>query len=316
MRPHDRGLIHRNVRLTSRYVVISNDLAQHPDLTVPAVGLAVIIQSLPAGTPVGIKALAARTKGLSEVRIAAALRELEAAGFLSRTRERQADGRFIPRTISYNRPGAEPRAVRETPEARQVPEAAREAQEEPPAPKALEPRRAPRAAAPSPAPAPAAPPMTTPAPPPSAPRPTSPAHMAAPLALAPTPSPPTPAPSPLPERHLPAAALLAALRVREPRLLLSERDVRRLAPGVTEWLERGAHPEAVSRTLCATIPHDLAHPAGLLAHRLAALMPPPLPAAPVAPPPPDPFQNCDDCDRAFRAPEPGLCGGCRASAAA
>ncbi|MFF7812278.1 helix-turn-helix domain-containing protein [Streptomyces sp. NPDC007945] len=322
-RPHDRGLIHRNVRLTSRYVVISNDLAQHPDLTVPAVGLAVIIQSLPAGTPVGIKALAARTKGLSEVRIAAALRELEAAGFLSRTRERLADGRFIPRTISYNRPGAEPRAVRETPATRQAPEAAREAQEKAPAPEALDPRPVPRAATPSPTPAPAAPPMTTPAPPilaptttppPPTPRPTSPAHTAAPLALAPTPSPPPP--SPLPERHLPAAALLAALRVREPRLLLSERDVRRLAPGVTEWLERGAHPEAVSRTLCAAIPHDLAHPAGLLAHRLAALMPPPLPAGPVAPPPPDPFQNCDDCDRAFRAPEPGLCGGCRASAAA
>ncbi|MFF5501138.1 helix-turn-helix domain-containing protein [Streptomyces roseolus] len=293
-RPHDRGLIHRNVRLTSRYVVISNDLAQHPDLTVPAVGLAVIIQSLPAGTPVGIKALAARTKGLSEVRIAAALRELEAAGFLSRTRERLADGRFIPRTISYNRPGAEPRAVRETPATRQAPEAAREAQEKPPAPKALEPRPVPPAATPSPTPAPTAPPT-----------------------LAPVPSTPAPPPpSPLPERHLPAAALLAALRVREPRLLLSERDVRRLAPGVTEWLERGAHPEAVSRTLCAAIPHDLAHPAGLLAHRLAALMPPPLPAGPVAPPPPDPFQSCDDCDRAFRAPEPGLCGGCRASAAA
>ncbi|GGR39601.1 helix-turn-helix domain-containing protein [Streptomyces roseolus] len=279
-RPHDRGLIHRNVRLTSRYVVISNDLAQHPDLTIPAVGLAVIIQSLPAGASVGIKALAARTKGLSEMKIAAALRELEAAGFLSRTRERLPDGRFIPRTISYNRPGAEPRAVRETPEAEETPEIQEEpeapevpqAQEEPPAPKALE-------------------------------------RLSVPTAAAPT-------RSLLPERHRAAAALLAGLRGREPRLLLSERDVRRLAPGVTEWLERGAHPEAVSRTLCADLPHDLAHPAGLLAYRLAALVPPPLPAGPVAPPPPDPFQNCDDCDRAFRAPEPGRCRACASTAAA
>ncbi|MFD6345236.1 helix-turn-helix domain-containing protein [Streptomyces roseolus] len=280
-RPHTRGLIHRNVRLTSRYVIISNDLAQHPDLTVAAVGLAVIIQSLPAGASVGIKALASRTRGLSEMRIAAALRELEAAGFLARTRERLPDGRFVPRTISYNRPGADREAARETPRAREASETreAGEAQEEPPAPKALERRPVPPAAAPAPAP-------------------------------------PAPTRSPLPERHHAAASLLAGLRGREPRMLLSERDVRRLAPGVTEWLERGAHPEAVSRTLCATLPHDLAHPAGFLAHRLAALMPPPLPAVPVAPPPPDPFQNCDDCDRAFRAPEPGLCGGCRASAAA
>ncbi|MFH9741841.1 helix-turn-helix domain-containing protein [Streptomyces roseolus] len=282
-RPHTRGLIHRNVRLTSRYVIISNDLAQHPDLTVAAVGLAVIIQSLPAGASVGIKALAARTKGLSEMRIAAALRELEAAGFLARTRERLPDGRFVPRTISYNRPGADREAARETPKARETPETREvgEAQEEPPAPKALERRPVPPAAAPAPAPAP-----------------------------------PAPTRSPLPERHRAAASLLAGLRGREPRLLLSEPDVRRLAPGVTEWLERGAHPEAVSRTLCAALPHDLAHPAGLLAHRLAALMPPPLPPGPVAPPRPDPLQNCDDCDHAFRAPEPGLCGGCRASAAA
>ncbi|MEU9855371.1 helix-turn-helix domain-containing protein [Streptomyces sp. NPDC047974] len=262
-RPHARGLVHRNVRLTTRYVVISNELAQHPDLTVAAIGLAVILQSLPAGASVGIKALAERTKGLSEMRIAAALRELEAAGFLSRTRERLPDGRFVPRTISYNRPGADRDAVRETPEVREAP-GAEEPHEEPPVPKG---------------------PARRPAP-------------------------------PLPERHRDAAALLAGLRGREPRLLLSELDVRRLAPGVTEWLERGAHPEAVSRSLCAALPADLAHPAGLLAHRLATLVPPPLPVGPAAAPAPDPFQNCDDCDRAFRAPEPGRCVACRASAAA
>ncbi|MFJ8132940.1 helix-turn-helix domain-containing protein [Streptomyces hydrogenans] len=258
------GLVHRNVRLTSRYVVISNDLAQHPDLTVPAIGLAVFIQSLPAGASVGIKSLAARTKGMSEMKIAAALRELEAAGFLSRTRERLPDGRFVPRTVSHNSPGADPTAVRETPRPRTTREA------------------------------------------PPAPRPT------------PTP-PPTPkraAPPPLTPRHARAAELLCGLRAHAPRLLLSERDVRRLAPGVTAWLERGAQPDAVRRTLCADLPHDLAYPAGLLAHRLAALMPPPLPAAPAAPAAVGPLQNCDDCDRAYRAPEPGRCRGCEAAATA
>ncbi|MGW4996687.1 helix-turn-helix domain-containing protein [Streptomyces hydrogenans] len=252
------GLVHRNVRLTSRYVVISNDLAQHPTLTVPAIGLAVVIQSLPPGSSVGIKALAARTNGMSELRIAAALRELEAAGFLSRTRERLPDGRFVPRTVSHNRPGADPDAVRETRRPR-------------------EPRE----------------PGTRPEPPPAPP---------------PVEPPPTP-------HHAPAVALLAGLRAHEPRLLLSERDVRRLAPGVMVWLERGALPDAVRRTLCADLPRDLAHPAGLLAHRLTALLPPPLPASPRAAGP-DPLQNCEDCDRAYRAPEPGRCGACEAGAAA
>ncbi|MEV6200254.1 helix-turn-helix domain-containing protein [Streptomyces sp. NPDC051771] len=272
-RSHARGLVHRNVRLTTRYVVVSNELARHPDLTVAAIGLAVILQSLPAGASVGIKALAERTKGLSEMKIAAALRELEAAGFLARTRERLPDGRFVPRTISYNRPGADREAVRETKAAQEAREGqgAREAQEGPPAPKVPERRAAP-------------------------PKPSS--------------------PPPLPVRHHASVTLLAGLRGREPRLLLSERDVRRLAPGVTEWLERGAHPEAVSRTLCADLPPDLAHPAGIVAYRLATLIPPPLPAGPVARPAPDPFQSCDDCDLAFRAPEPGLCVACQASAAA
>ncbi|MFS8364566.1 helix-turn-helix domain-containing protein, partial [Streptomyces sp. CWNU-52H] len=86
------------------------------------------------------------------------------------------------------------------------------------------------------------------------------------------------------------------------------------------WLDRGAAPEAVRRTLTAGLPEGpLHHPAGLLAHRLAELLPPPLPtcAKPptgvaVRPAHPFPLQNCDGCDRAFRSPEPGLrCRDCR-----
>ncbi|MFC9261580.1 helix-turn-helix domain-containing protein [Streptomyces hydrogenans] len=256
------GLVHHNVRLTTRYVVISNVLAQHRELSLLAIGLATHLQSLPAGSCVGIKAIASRFPE-SEFRIAAAMRELEAHGYLARTRRRLPDGRILPLTISYNSPGADPDATRKTPGPRTT-----------------------REAPPAPGPAPA-----------------------------PPPAPKRSAPPTLTARHARAAELLCGLRAHAPRLLLSERDVRRLAPGVTAWLERGAQPDAVRRTLCADLPHDLAYPAGLLAHRLAALMPPPLPAAPAAPAAAGPLQNCDDCDRAYRAPEPGRCRGCEAAAA-
>ncbi|KIF06000.1 DNA-binding protein, partial [Streptomyces sp. RSD-27] len=99
-----------------------------------------------------------------------------------------------------------------------------------------------------------------------------------------------------------------------PRLLLGERDVHRLAPGVTAWLERGAEPEAVRRVLAAGLPADLRSPVAVLGYRLRAGIPPELPRE--APTPqagrsrPVPMQNCDGCDRAFRAPEPGRCNDC------
>ncbi|MFB7369195.1 helix-turn-helix domain-containing protein [Streptomyces sp. NPDC056222] len=259
--PRAAGLIHVNVRHTTGYTVVGNHLAQHHELSLLAIGLAVHIQSLPAGASVGIKAIADRFPE-GELRVAAAMRELEAAGYLKRFNERLPNGRLVPRTVSYNRPGAEPEPPPETP------------------------------------PTPPVPPPPPP-PPPPAPRP----------APAPAPKLPPPPPPALPQAHRPAAELLAGLRLHEPRLLLAERDVRRLAPGVTAWFERGAHPDAVRRTLSACLPDQLRSPAGLVAHRLTALLPPPLPARP---PTPDPFQTCEDCDRAFRSPEPGRCRDCEA----
>ncbi|MER7732548.1 helix-turn-helix domain-containing protein [Streptomyces erythrochromogenes] len=134
---------------------------------------------------------------------------------------------------------------------------------------------------------------------------------------------PDPTPEPevaaAPEAQLPphpgAADLLAGLRRHDPRLLLAERDVRRLVPSVSAWLERGVDPESVARVLSSGLPEDMRRPASVLAYRLTALLPPHLPAAPPAPaarPParPDPLQNCDGCDRAFRAPTPGRCRSC------
>nr|WP_308409605.1 helix-turn-helix domain-containing protein [Streptomyces sp. A3M-1-3] len=260
-------MVHDNVQHTTRYTVVGNHLAQHRELTLVAIGLAVHIQSLPAGARIGIKCLAARFPE-GEARIASALQELEAAGYLARTRERLPSGLIVTRTVSYNQP-----------------EAAR------PAPADVPPE-------PSPEPQP----RSEPAPAPPVPVPS------------PVPPPPLPAPrSPDPLRHQFATTLLTELRRDDPRPLLAERDIQRLAPGVVAWLERSAAPDAVRRALTANLPAEPRHPAALLAHRLTALLPPPLPDLPPLPPAvrPDPLQNCDNCDRAFRAPGPGHCRDCR-----
>ena len=258
------GVIHANTRHTTRYTVVGNHLAQHRELSLLAIGLAVHIQSLPAGARVGIKALAERFPE-SEARIAAALRELEAYGYLKRSRERLSSGRVVTRTVSCNQPGAGRTAPTRT-------------------------RRRSPASSPH-TPAPPAPQTPAPAPPRTEP-----------------PSSRSPKPKPSPQDTTPPGRRTPWRH--EPRLLLAERDVRRLAPAVAVWLDRGADPEAVRRTLTANIPEPLHHPASLLAHRLAVLRPPPLPAVPT-PIRPEPLQTCETCDRAFRSPEPGHCPGCR-----
>ncbi|AXG78321.1 helix-turn-helix domain-containing protein [Streptomyces paludis] len=291
------------------YTIVGNHLAQHVELSFTAIGLGTHIQSLPVGAPVDIRTLSARHPEGRE-RIAAALRELEAHGYIERRRERTDDGRIVSLTISYNNPEAararlalEAALPTEPPPLQVQPEAAPEAVREE-APEAV--REAPPETVevrPEPVPAAEAPPEASPAPPP--PLPDAEAHD--------------------PDRRRAAADLLAGLRRDDPRLLLPERDVRRLAPGVEAWLERGATPYAVHHALTAALPLNLRHPAALLAHRLTALLPPPLPpalalqAAPVGAvtaPRPHPLQNCDHCDRAYRAPEPGTCQGCTAAAPA
>ncbi|MFD0058332.1 helix-turn-helix domain-containing protein [Streptomyces sp. NPDC127168] len=238
------GVEHENHPHHDSFTVVGNHLLQHPELSLTAIGLAVHIQSLPAGAPVGIKTLAGKFPE-GEIRIAAALRELEEHGYLARTKERLQSGRVVTRTVSRNKPRASLAAA--LPPASEAPEA-------------------------RPAPAPAA-------------------------------------------DRTPASDLLTRLRLHDSRLLLTERDVRRLAPYVTVWLERGVPVSAVERTLTAGLPQDpIRHPAAFLERRLTADLPPALPAPrPLAPDPrlPDPLQTCDGCERAFRAQRPGRCRDCR-----
>ncbi|WSE06926.1 helix-turn-helix domain-containing protein [Streptomyces sp. NBC_01445] len=259
------GIHHINRRHPDRYTIVGNHLVQHRQLSLTAIGLAAHIQSLPRGASATIKTLAARFPE-GEVRIAAALRELEAHGYLTRTRERLASGQVITRTTSYNNPPA--MIGSSGPKSSRKPH--------------------------------------TPA---TAPRPNLPL----------TPSTPPVATLKHSTRSTssdPAVSLLADLRRDDPRLLLATRDVHRLAPAVTTWMDRGITPEAIRRTLTAGLPSEpLRSPAALLSHRLTELLPPPLPARPPTaptPPRPAPLQNCGGCDRAFRSPEPGKCATCRA----
>ncbi|MFG3499482.1 helix-turn-helix domain-containing protein [Streptomyces sp. NPDC047928] len=243
-------MTHVRHRHREKFTVVGNHLAQHQGLSACAIGIGVYIQSLPDGALVGIKVLTARFPE-GETRIAGALRELEAAGYLERTVERVGGARIVTRTTWHERPGhpAEPpKPVRPTPPT---------------------PRRAPEPVA------------------------------------------------ELTEELRPAATLLAGLRQHEPRLTLSEQDVRRLAPHVREWLARGIDPAAVTRTLSGGLPGGtIRWPGRFLEHRLTAWLPPHLPEpapapAPDAPARPAPMQNCDGCDRGFRAPTPGKCRDCR-----
>ncbi|MEU2441677.1 helix-turn-helix domain-containing protein [Streptomyces rubradiris] len=248
---HPGGLVHDHTRHTTRFTVIGNHLVQHAELSLLAIGLACHIQSLPPGARVDIKTLAARFPE-GAIRIAAALRELEAHGYLRRERTRVPGGRIVTRTISCNQPGH--RA------------------EEPPAPRRRQqPRRTALPAVPKPA-------------------------------------------CPSPELLRLATDVLAGLRRRDPRLLLSATEAEHLAPGVAAWLERDVPPTAVREALTTNLPPaPLTRPAALLAHRLTTGLPPLPPYRTPEPPPParHPLQTCESCDRAFRAPTPGHCRDCR-----
>ncbi|WP_030730831.1 hypothetical protein, partial [Streptomyces sp. NRRL S-237] len=267
------GIRHINHDHRRGYVKIGNHLAQHRELSMTAIGLATHIQSLPTGSKVTIKALAERFPE-GEVRIAAALRELETHGYLARLKERLPSGHVVTCTVSYNNPPA-----RST-------ETHRE-------------RRGPAASTPQPD-----------------------------LDADPEPA-PAPAPTPeevpeveVPEVELQARQLLARLRLRDPRLVLSERDTVRLAPAAARWLGRGLPQAAVIAALTRALPSATIHsPAALLAHRLREQLPPRIPEAWEAyPVVPDrevhPLRSCEDCDRAFRSPVPGRCTSCAAAAPA
>ncbi|MFD7281354.1 hypothetical protein ACFV80_31040 [Streptomyces sp. NPDC059862] len=100
------GVIHVRTRLTADFTVISNALAQRRGSAV-TVGVAAYISSLPDGSSVSIAALCEHFSE-GEILISRALRELEAAGYLERRRERLSTGQIRTRTYFYDIPGGDP----------------------------------------------------------------------------------------------------------------------------------------------------------------------------------------------------------------
>ncbi|MEU5214921.1 helix-turn-helix domain-containing protein [Streptomyces sp. NPDC020807] len=273
------GVVHQTIRLTTRFTVVSNDLAQHEGMDLVTIGLGTHIASVPNGTAIDIKTLAGKFPN-GVVAIAKALRELELYGYLRRIVERGPDGRVVTRTYFCNHPAGQ---------ATQEPDA-----------------RPPDARPPDiPAPPPAPSPEDQPPPPPPAPTPPPTSRRALP---------PVPQPIyPTPDLKVTALLVLSGLHRVDPRLHLSATDVEHLTPGVAAWLERRVTAEAVTYALTNDLPGPaLIRPAALLAHRLTANLPPlpPFHEPGGAPPTVNPMQNCETCDRAYRAPEPGRCRDC------
>lgn len=286
------GVTHVRTYQSGQYVVVGNHLAQHRELSLTAIGLGTHILSLPEGAPVDIRSLAERFPEGRE-RIAFALRELEAHGYLERVRERTEAGRLVSRTYAHHTP--ERAAATPRPRSRS---AAADGSGDGPRASSQEDDR-------------------------GAASPTAPDVQAAPVPAEPEP----PAP-PLPavedagndERHGKAVALLAGLRRVDEHLTFSQRDVNRLAPAVIAWFDRGVPAAVVRRALTIDLPTDLRSPAAVVAYRLRESLPAPLPARCAPPVPtaddrtsrrPHPFQECDGCERPFRAPQPGRCRDCR-----
>ncbi|BBC35420.1 uncharacterized protein SGFS_067140 [Streptomyces graminofaciens] len=282
------GVIHVRTRLTADFTVISNALAQRRGSAV-TVGVAVYILSLPTGTSVTIAALCEHfTEG--EILISRALRELEAAGYLERRRERLSTGQIRTRTYFYDVPGGDPDADSDA-----DPDADPDGPPEPPEPpKPRRPRKQPASAA---------------------------AVTAAYAAVEETVAAPVQAeaetPLPLADADPRAIAVLAALRRVDPRLVVSAQEAARLAPAVTRWLAAGLLPTQITDHLTTGLPDRLlVRPVGILAYRLKETpLPAPARSADRAEPAVRPavasMRNCDGCDRGFRSAEHSRCRDCR-----
>jgi hypothetical protein len=317
------GVIHDFHHHATRFTVVGNHLAQHDDLSLTAIGLAVYIQSVPTGTLIDIKTLTRRYKEGAR-RISAGLRELESAGYLRRERERLAGGRIVTRTVYCNKPGgrgdtevARGRAETSTGTAaagaRAVPAPTLEPAGVLDGPDALHafPEGEGEGAADNAqlSPAPTAPCGTASSSPSRRPEKRR--------ALPPVPQPSSLWPA-LVER---AVELLTGLRRFVPELRFSAREIEHLTPGVVAWLERDVSAGEVRRALFTGLPEEgLRRPAAFVAYRLRADLPPALPvrssaavertSASATLPVRHPLRNCAGCDRAYRGPDPERCRGC------
>jgi hypothetical protein len=265
------GVIHVRTRLTADFTVLSNALAQRRGSAV-TVGVAAYILSLPDGSPVSIAALCEHfTEG--EILISRALRELEAAGYLERRRERTPTGQVRTRTCFYDIPGG-----------------ASDPDGPPEPPKPCRPRKQPVAAAVTPASAAVQQTVQVPV--------QAEAETLIPLADA---------------DPRAVGVLAALRRVDPRLVLSAQEAARLAPAVTRWLAAGLMPTQITDHLTARLPDPLLARPAGILAYRLkeTPLPTPARSAEPAVRPAVVPMRNCDGCDRGFRAAEPGRCRDCR-----
>ncbi|MBW8482702.1 helix-turn-helix domain-containing protein [Actinomadura parmotrematis] len=324
------GVRRVKARHDAHFTIIPNGLAQQNGLSLRARGLALFLLSMPDGTDASIKGLAA-TMREGQTAIAAALRELEAAGYLIRALVRDAHGQVSTRTVLWDVPAADagtaceatPPATPDAPEPRPRPVPARLGSSARGVP------------APQPA-APSAPPRAltglTPVVPSTA-LPTAPSAVTPAITVVPKPRQPCLSPSargvPAPESAAPAAPPRALAELTPParllleatgsdaRLTLGATEIPGLAELVDQALTAGVPASHIRERLTTGLPPNVRHPAALLRHRLTEHLPIWRAAAALraAPEPPAPrLAECTTCRDPLRHRTPdGLCTACRRS---
>jgi hypothetical protein len=223
-------------------VVIPNRTARDHGVSFLARGILAYVLSLTDGRSVGIKDLAAQSSE-GQARIAKALKELEAAGYLTRSRVRGANGRVASRIV-----WSDLREEAATEENAQV------------APDLAFPGSGDSGLNPLGGKEKTSPPT--------------------PLTVVTSESAPEGREGGEMTR---SETLLASLGQADPKLHLGQGDIRTLSPLVDEWFSLGADERLVRVTLTAGLPGQISHPAGLLRKRLTEKMPTVPLAAPVRP---------------------------------
>ncbi|MFD8424214.1 hypothetical protein [Streptomyces sp. NPDC059466] len=269
------GVIHVRTRLTAEFTVLANALAQRRGSAV-TIGVAAYIASLPDGTPVSITALCAHFSE-GEILISRALRELEAAGYLERRRERGPDGQVRTRTFFHDVPRAPARTTPLSPLPRRSTTPSAPGTATPPEPTRLPP----------------APPFR---PEDAADRADADADPRSVLVLTTL-------------RNVDRRLILSRREVRE----LAPAVARWLALGLGPEEITGQLTAGLPAHFRARPARVLAH--RLREVPLPPLPPAPPSAGPTAPAV-HPWQTCDGCERAFRAPGPAACRDCRGGQAA
>ncbi|MFI5877509.1 hypothetical protein ACIBAH_34765 [Streptomyces sp. NPDC051445] len=111
-----------------------------------------------------------------------------------------------------------------------------------------------------------------------------------------------------------AVSCLERLAIHDHRLLITNREARRLAPLAEPWLREGFHEMEIRQALTKALPAEISSAAALITFRLRNYRPEPIEALRPSQVPSQPVQRtkCPECDVIFPLGHPGgICRSCR-----